>query len=175
MPSGYCKKTGKPFKPPSQLGKKHSKETKEKIRLARLGKKRPPMLEEQKKKISNTLKKKYASGELKKVISEKQKEFLRSRRGSLSPNWRGGKSKKYELLRGSAKWREWRKKVFERDNYICQKCEQRGGILEPHHIKPVCDYPELVYSVKNGQTLCKKCHRKISNKQMRNNKFAKKE
>jgi len=54
---------------------------------------------------------------------------------------------------------EWRQKVFERDNYTCQECGATGD-LQAHHIKPVSQYPELIYDVDNGITLCKKCHAK---------------
>jgi 5-methylcytosine-specific restriction endonuclease McrA len=53
---------------------------------------------------------------------------------------------------------EWRKAVFERDDYTCMLCGKRGGVLEAHHILPFAYYPELRYEKSNGQTMCRKCH-----------------
>ena len=72
--------------------------------------------------------------------------------------WKGFTASGLKHLRKSAKWREWRKSVFERDNYTCQWCEKRGVYLEPHHIKRVCDFPDLIFEKENGLTLCKNCH-----------------
>lgn len=66
--------------------------------------------------------------------------------------------------RGCKEYREWRNKVFQRDNFICQMCGKVGGQLNAHHVKSYKDYPKLRYSVQNGLTLCVKCHRKIHSK-----------
>lgn len=56
---------------------------------------------------------------------------------------------------------EWRKRVYERDNYTCQCCNKRGGNLEAHHMDSFSDFPEKRLDIKNGLTLCKSCHRKL--------------
>lgn len=63
--------------------------------------------------------------------------------------------------RMSSKFRIWREGVFKRDDWTCQKCNIRGGILHPHHILNFLDYEELRYDVTNGVTFCKKCHGKF--------------
>lgn len=55
---------------------------------------------------------------------------------------------------------DWRKKVFERDNYKCQKCGVRGGDLNAHHILSYKDHPSERINIQNGITLCEKCHKK---------------
>ena len=88
------------------------------------------------------------------------KENARQRQlGSKNCRWKGGITPKRNLERSSAAWRDWRKLVFERDNYTCLLCGLKGVRLEPHHIKTRIDYPELTFNVSNGSTLCYKCHR----------------
>lgn len=74
--------------------------------------------------------------------------------------WKGGVNKINLKIRGSLQYRLWRESVFERDNYTCVWCGQRGGKLNADHIKPFCDYPELRFAIDNGRTLCIPCHRK---------------
>lgn len=73
-------------------------------------------------------------------------------------NWKGGVTAENELLRRSPEWRQWRKAVFERDNYTCQDCGNSKCGLHPHHIKMKSIYPELIFDIDNGKTLCVDCH-----------------
>ena len=57
----------------------------------------------------------------------------------------------------SKEYKEFRKKVLERDNYKCVKCGKTER-LQVHHIKPRKDYPDLIMNFNNVQTLCLLCH-----------------
>jgi len=87
-------------------------------------------------------------------------------------NYKNGESEIRKLLWGRYEYKEWRNKVFERDNFTCQICgDDRGGNLNAHHIKSFKDYPELRYDINNGITYCEECHIKI-HKQLRNKELA---
>ena len=80
-------------------------------------------------------------------------------------NWKGGITPINEKIRKSDKYKQWRKAVFIRDNYTCQKCKARNGngkriVLHADHIKPFALFPELRFALNNGRTLCIGCHRK---------------
>ena len=86
-------------------------------------------------------------------------------KGEKNGSWRGGISYTRNTRR-DRKHRDWREKVFKRDNWTCQnkKCGAKNGNgktvkLEAHHIKPFAYFKELRYEVSNGITLCKDCHK----------------
>lgn len=60
--------------------------------------------------------------------------------------------------RQSWRYAQWRRAVFERDDYTCQRCRERGGVLHAHHQEPWARYPALRFEVSNGVTLCVRCH-----------------
>lgn len=70
----------------------------------------------------------------------------------------GGSESEMNQLRKTDEWKGWRTSVYERDDYTCVLCGQKGGRLHPHHIKKKSLYPELVFDVTNGVTLCEECH-----------------
>lgn len=76
-------------------------------------------------------------------------------------NWKGGITAISRGIRASFEYEEWRKSVFERDNYTCQGCKIVGGWLEADHIKPFSLFPSLRLNISNGRTLCKPCHKKL--------------
>jgi hypothetical protein len=60
-------------------------------------------------------------------------------------------------------YKEWRKKVYSRDNFMCQwpGCNQKKK-LNAHHIQPWAHHPSLRFEVRNGITLCKAHHKMIT-------------
>jgi hypothetical protein len=181
----------KPFY--SWVGRKHTEETKRKISEAQKGEKgywyRRKMTEEHKKKLSEKGKKRKHTDEEKKKISkahkgkkisketreklrqinlgkhhtEESKLKMKGRTGVLSPRWKGGITPLNIKIRNSLEMREWRKKVFQRDGYICVDCgvKGNGNNLNAHHIKSFSSYPKLRFDINNGITLCIPCHKKI--------------
>jgi hypothetical protein len=142
----------------SHKGKVLSDEHKEKIGKANKGKKKPPRTKEHCEKLSEAKKKEYQNGRvspLKKMWKENPNYFV----GKNNFRWKGGISKlKIYKHYKNKEYVNWRKQVFERDNYTCQNCGGRGCMLHPHHIKSYTKYPAQRYEVDNGITLCVPCH-----------------
>lgn len=123
-----------------QLGRKHSLKTRERMSLKQKG--------------------------VKKNLSlEARKRIGAAHRGPNSHWWQGGKTAIRQKIYNSLRYREWRRKIFERDEYKCTECGACSGhgkrvILNADHIKPFALYPKLRFTLNNGRTLCRECHRK---------------
>jgi len=156
-------------------GFKPEQEWLDKIILAHKGKKRPPFNEEWRAKIGAAQKgNTHRRGKKMPPMTEETRIKNRnSHLGSKNGNWKGGSNRPLaKLIRESYKYRMWRSAIFERDNWTCQTCNERGCRLEAHHIKRfarilkdsnitsveqslACD--EL-WMIDNGVTLCLGCH-----------------
>lgn len=102
------------------------------------------------------------------LVGHKQTDETRAKRsaalsGDKAPKWNGGISRQYKRGYKTAQFKRWRTAVFQRDDFTCQHCGQRGGYLTAHHIKGFAAYPDLRYEVSNGLTLCEECHKKTDN------------
>jgi len=126
---------GKNLKPHPMLGKKHSKITKKKMSINHrdVSGKNNPM---------------YGT------ISP-----MKNKRGKNHPRYSNGNTYNHFM---------WVEEVKERDNYTCQICGKAitdvgSKNIHAHHIKPKKEYPELMYELNNGITLCQGCHKKYEN------------
>lgn len=79
--------------------------------------------------------------------------------GENHPNWQGGLTPTYELIRRSAQYRDWRLAVLQRDDYRCIDCGAQGPNMEVDHLFPFSLYPRLRFMIENGITRCTPCHR----------------
>jgi hypothetical protein len=94
-------------------------------------------------------------------LSEEHKRKIgEAQKGCKANNWQGGIYKEIDAQRRRSDYKNWRKQVFERDNYTCTICGIRGGELNVDHIKSFALYPELRTDTNNGRTLCVACHKK---------------
>lgn len=162
-------------------GYKMSEETKEKIRLSKIGKKRPPRTKEWCRKISDGNKGKHLSEEHKKILiagarkpkteetkrkmslakkgKRKPEEWVNTfRKGEKHPNWRGGVSFEPYCPKFNREFKERVRNFFGR---ACVECgtPERGKKLHVHHVNfnkmSCCDGTEPLFV-----PLCVSCHSK---------------
>lgn len=104
------------------------------------------------------------------LVTETITRINKFRSGPNHPSWRNDISNEERQLRknerkySDPKINRWRKKVYERDGYTCQKCKNNsGGNLVAHHIYSWAYYPKMRYITNNGITLCQNCHKNFHN------------
>ena len=96
---------------------------------------------------------------------DRKQEWSISRRnayrsGKLIPwnkKWFGERNP-VDIIRKSPEYKAFRRSMFERDNFTCHLCGQRGGELQLDHILPTCLYLHLIMDENNVRTLCVPCH-----------------
>lgn len=83
--------------------------------------------------------------------------------GKAHWNWKGGITPKNHRLRNTPRYKKWRNAVYKKDNWTCRKCDTKckSKTIVAHHVKSFEEYQKLRYSVKNGLTLCRGCHKKV--------------
>jgi len=133
----------------SMIGRFISKETRNKLSKLNTGRK---CSEETKRKLSKINLGKKPSTETRLKLSEIMKRKM--------AKYSNGRTKENIKIRKSVELRLWREAVFARDNWTCQECGERGGILNAHHIQNFSQHSELRTAIDNGITLCKRCHQK---------------
>lgn len=158
------------------------------------GYKRPPRSKEWRRKLGLAHKGKIISPECREKLSKAHKgrkhswgwkigNALKGRKNtwSIPPlkkgknhyNWKGGRSSLKERIRSMAKYKEWRLRIFQRDEFRCKFCDKKNNTLQADHypislqeildnfsIKTIEDAEkcDILWDTKNGRTLCKECH-----------------
>lgn len=91
----------------------------------------------------------------------------------------------YQAIRTLRQYKEWRTKVFERDNYVCRMCDKNSIELMVHHIRTIREIIQFygiensmdaencneLWNVNNGITVCKDCHKKIHKQERLTKKY----
>ena len=82
-------------------------------------------------------------------------------RGPCHFRWNMGMSREERIFhRGKPYYKEWRESVFRRDSFACLKCGYSAGKkLVAHHLDSWDSDKERRFSIDNGATLCKTCHK----------------
>jgi hypothetical protein len=159
--------------PHPHVGSPRTEETRQKIRLTRLGK-HYPKLSLAKIGEKNHFFGKQHTKEWKEETRERLKPFFYKKgqksncywkgkknphiTGSKNPRWKGGISQECIKIRNSPAYDNWRRTILIRDRWTCKRCGQKNIKIEVHHIKSFKDYPDLRFDIQNGITLCINCH-----------------
>jgi hypothetical protein len=153
----------KGYKMPEEQKKKH----------ALVGENNPnygkKLSDEQKKKISDTLKELYKDKnnhpKYGKKLTEEQRKHLSDahkgiQEGKNNPAWKGGVSSLRNRYHKDPRWKEVSKRIWQRDEATCQYCgkyKDRNQEFHIHHVVPFAD-ERLRYEEFNLVLLCKECH-----------------
>lgn len=100
--------------------------------------------------------------------------------GDRNPQWNGGTTSLRNSIRNQDRYKIWRKEVFLRDMYRCQRCWIKKPDLEAHHIIPlstiiknnrISNLLEAMECIElwdtlTGETVCVDCHNKINHRKL---------
>lgn len=134
--------------------------------------------DEYKKKMSERLKWHQVSDETRRKISKANKWKKWSKEAKIKfwekykwryswdkhPNWKWWKTRPLDNIRNTKEYKTWKRLVFERDNYTCQKTWKTLVELNAHHISNLSVDIDKRFCVDNWITLCEKAHREFHKK-----------
>ena len=155
-----------------RTGKKLSEESKEKVRQARLKRKKKLGYinsDEAREKMSKKMKGFKVSEQTKEKIKKNNVRYWEGKKrpelsGKNCHFWKGGINPVNDTIRKSLELKLWRKAVFERDNWTCQKYGTKGKRIQAHHVKNFADCLELRTAIENGITFSEKAHKEFHKK-----------
>jgi hypothetical protein len=120
-------------------------------------------------KIILTTSSKLTSGKKKScgcLIIDTARKLKSSLIGKLNPRWRydltdeDREVNKLRIYNKNFELIQWRKLVFQRDNFVCNICGKNGGV-NAHHKDSWDLSKDRRYDLSNGITLCRSCHKKF--------------
>ena len=152
-----CNKCGKKLKSKKNKGRIRSEQHKKHLSEAKKGKCT---------KENNPMFGKHHTKEAKKKMREAKKEYIPWNKGIKLPQFSGENSPRWDSSitdeerknrRNIERYADWRKSVYERDNYTCQCCgDNKGGNLNAHHLDSYNLDKDHRTDTNNGITLCDK-------------------
>lgn len=87
-----------------------------------------------------------------------QIEVAKSLTGEKHWHWKGGIGSPRRMLINRIEYKEFRDKIFQRDNYTCQICGKNKCYVHMHHKIPQSIDENLIMNENNVITLCVQCH-----------------
>lgn len=144
-------------------GQNHTKEAKEKMSVIKKQQFSNGLIPHNKGHKNPTWSKRQKENNVSKRPEVRKKMSLARKRyyakGNHPWNYIDGSSKNRKYT--WKKWINFAKEIYERDNFTCQECGKKGGLLNAHHILPWAGNPSLVFNPENIITLCVPCHSRI--------------
>lgn len=91
-------------------------------------------------------------------VKSKLSQNAKDRTAKRNPNYKHGKNVRRPRDYKTAELTKLRNFTFNRDNFTCQYCEQKGGHLHAHHKIPFWVEPKAFLDSDNLTTVCTDCH-----------------
>lgn len=99
----------------------------------------------------------------------KSRKIIEALSGEKNPAFKKEKTQAERIRdRKYPEYSAWRRQVYERDDYACYSCGEKGGQLNAHHIMAYSTHPDLRTNVSNGVTLCTSCHKEYHSNYYKN-------
>lgn len=111
-------------------------------------------------------------------LTKEGTHYMRGRKGALHHGYKGGSTPERQSVYSSINWRDAVKKVWKRDDAICQKCglDNRDVNREEtkfhiHHMYSFTTCKHLQTNPDNLILLCENCHRWVHSNENKNGEF----
>lgn len=97
-------------------------------------------------------------------VSRERAKTVFNKSGPEHPRWLPDKSDDERARARTNEFKLWSRAVKLFYDFTCQRCGERGGKLNSHHILSYSEYPSHRFNVHNGMCLCIDCHKEFHSK-----------